>query len=177
MEQYDELLKRLFVNKTLKDIEFYDHDLRYFSPNTDQTWIVDGGVQFQMDESYISFAYAGELQFFNLFLSKAEEISNDFEMKSLGAREVSGIESLIGKTVTEVKALWNFYEELDEDFEPTGEKKYMPFEILLTFSDQSFLQIAAVEYRISGNQIADLMYNSERDMLISLNKKFEIGME
>ncbi len=177
MEKHDQLLKSLFLNKTLNDIEFFDHDLRYYSPNMDQTWIVDGGVQFRMDDSYISFAYAGELQFFNLFLSKAEEIPNDFEMKSLGAREVSGIESLIGKTVTDVKALWNFYEELDEDFEPTGEKKYMPFEIILTFDNQSFLQIAAVEYRIAGNQIADLMYNSERDMLISLNHRFDIATE
>jgi hypothetical protein len=177
MEQYDQLLKSLFLNKTLNDIEFFDHDLRYYSPNMDQTWIVDGGVQFQMDESYVSFAYAGELQFFNLFLSKAEEIPNDFEFKSLGARDVVGIESQIGKSVTDVKATWNFYEELNEDFEPTGVKKYMPFEILLTFDNQSFLQIAAVEYRIADNQIVDLVYNSERDMLISLNKKFEIGME
>lgn len=177
MEQYNELLQRLFLNKTLNDIEFFDHDLRYFSPNMDQTWVIDGGVQFQMDDTFISFAYAGELQFFNLFLSKAEDIPNDFEMKSLGAREVPGIEALIGKTVADVKAIWNFYEELDEEFEPTGEKKYMPFEILLKFRDQSLLQIAAVEYRIAGNQIVDLIYNSERDMLISLNKKYEIGME
>lgn len=177
MEQYEQLLKSLFINKVLNDIEFFDQDLRYYSPDVDRTWIVDGGVQFQMNDSYISFAYSGELQFFNLFLSKAEEVPNDFEMKSLGAREVHGIQLLIGKTVTDVKALWNFYEELNEDFEPSGEKKYMPFEILITFNDQSFLQIATIEYRISENQISGMHYNSERDLLISLNKKFEITME
>lgn len=177
MEQYEQLLRSLFLNKKLNDIEFFDHDLRYFSPNLDQTWIVDGGVQLQVDEQFISFAYSGELQFYNVFLSKAEDIPNDFKMKSLGAGEVAGINALTGKTITDVKALWNFYEELNEDFEPSGEKKYMPFEILLTFDDQSTLQISAVEYSILGDQIVNLKYNSERDLLISLNHRFDITME
>jgi hypothetical protein len=177
MEKYAKLLNQLFLNKTLNDIEFFDRDLRYFSPNMDQTWIVDGGVQFLIDDQYVSFAFSDEYLFFNILLSKVEEIPNDFKMNSLGAREVPGINALIGKTVTGVLPVWNFYQDLDEDFEPIGEKKYMPYELLLTFSDQSFLQIAAVEYRILGKEIAELHYNSERDLLISLNKKYEITAE
>lgn len=177
MEKYEQLLNQLFLNKTLNDIEFFDHDLRYYSPNMDQTWIVDGGVQFLLDDQYVSFAFSGEYQFFNILLSKVEDIPNDFKMKSLGAKEVPGINALLGKMVTGIRPVWNFYQDLDEDFEPTGEKKYMPYELLLTFSDQTFLQIAAVEFSILDNEIAELQYNSERDLLISLNKKFDITSE
>jgi len=177
MEQYEQLLKRVFLDKTLTDIEFFDHDLRYVSPDMEQMWIVDGGVQFHFDDEYVSFAYSGEFQFFNIFLGKVQELPNDFEMKPLGAMDVEGIKSLIGKTVVDVKAIWNFYKELDEDFEEIDEKKYMPFEILVTFNDGSFLQIAAIEFKILDNQIVNLHYNSERDIVISLNKKLTIGDE
>lgn len=174
MEQYEQLLKNIFLNKTLNDIEFFDTDLRYVSPDMEQTWIVDGGVQFQLDDSFVSFAYSGELQFFNIFLGQAEDIRDDIELKGLGAREVAGINSLVGKKVTDIKAVWNFYKDLDENFEEVGEKKYMPSEILLTFNDQSFLQMAAVQYNIMDNQVINLQYNSERELLVSLNKQFEI---
>lgn len=174
MEQYEQILKDIFLNKTLNDIEFFDTDLRYISPDMDQTWIVDGGVQFNMDDKYVSFAFSGLQQFFNVFPGKVEDLHNEFELKFLGARDVTGINALVGNTVTDIKVVWNFYTELDEDFEETGEKKYMPSEIVLVFSNQSFLQMAAVEYNIHENKLINLHYNSERELLISLNKKFDI---
>lgn len=174
MEQYEQLLRNIFLNKTLSDIDFFDTNLKYVSPDMEQTWIIDGGVQFKLDDNYVSFAYSGELQFFNIFLGKAEELRDDYELKSLGATEVEAINALVGKTITNINTVWNFYKDLDENFEEIGEKKYMPSEILLTFSDQSFLQMAAVEYNILENQIINLQYNSERELLVSVNKKFEI---
>lgn len=177
MEQYEQLLKDIFLNKTLNDIEFFDTDLRYVSPDMEQTWIVDGGVQFKLDDSFVSFAYSGELQFFNVFLGQAEDLRDDYKLNELGAKDVEGINNLIGKKVVDIKAIWNFYKDLDENFEEVGEKKYMPFEIQVTFDNQSFLQMAAVQYNILDNQIINLQYNSERELLVSLNKKFEILAE
>jgi hypothetical protein len=175
MEQYDQLIRDIFLNKTLNEIEFFDTDMRYFSPDMYQTWIVDGGIQLKIDEQYISFAYATEYQFYNIFLGKVEEVRTDEEVNSLGACDVEAINALLGKTVTDVKALWNFYKELDENFEEVDEKKYMPLEIVLTFNDGSLLQMAAIEYKVMGDKIANLRYNSERELLISVNKKVEIA--
>jgi hypothetical protein len=174
MEKYDEVLKTYLLNKTLNDIEFYDSDLNYVSPDMDHTWILDGGIQLKLDNTYFSFAFSSEQEFFNAFSLKIDELNNEFELHSLGARDVNEINTLVGHQIIDIKTLWNFYTELDENFDQKNEKKYMPFEIILYFSNNSFLQIAAIEYEMENNKLINLHYNSERELLISINKKLEI---
>ncbi|NJO69918.1 MAG: hypothetical protein HC830_12125 [Bacteroidetes bacterium] len=171
MEKYEQALKSLFINKTLQDIEFYDSDMRYFSPDMEKTWIVDGGIEFNLDGEFVSYVFSAEQDFFNVFVEKLENLNERFESKNLGARDVPALDALVGKKVTGIEAKWNFYTELDEDFEPTGDKKYMPIELIVTFDDSSFLQLAAIQYNIQENQLINFQFNSERELLISLNKK------
>ncbi len=174
MEKHEQLLKNYLLNKTINDIEFFDTDLIYVSPDMEHTWIVDGGIQFKIDNDYFSFAFTTEQEFFNTFSLKVEELNNDFPLESLEAKNLEQVNSIIGTKITDVKAIWNFYNELDENFEEIAEKKYMPFEIILYLDNKSFMQIAVVDYVMENNSLKDLRYDSERELLISVNKKFEI---
>lgn len=174
MEKHKEVLDKLLLNKTLKDIEFYDTDLEYISPDMDHTWIIDGGIQLQIENDYFTFAFTSEQDFFNTFPLKFSDLKNEFKVKSIGAKEVNEINLLIGTKIVKTEYFWNFYNELDENGEEYGERKYMPFEIIIYFSNNSFLQIAAVNYEIKNNKLADLTYDSECELLISINKKMQI---
>jgi hypothetical protein len=175
MQTHEEQINKLLVGKTLNDIEFFDSDLLYVSPDMDHEWIVDTGIQLQLDDVFFCFAFTGEQEFFNVFPKKIEELGNEFETKALGARDVADINTIIGATITDVKARWNFYTELNDDIETYGDKKYMPFELILYFSNGSMLQIAAMNYEMLENKLVNLQYCSERELLISVNKIIEIA--
>lgn len=177
MEEHEQILRSLLIGKTLNDIEIFDTDLLYVSPDMDHEWIVDGGIQFKLDDGFFCFAYTTDQEFFNVFLEKVDDLGNEFEVKSLGARDVDEIDQLIGSTITEVTVQWNHYVEMVEGkVDEFGEKLYMPFEIILYFSNQSFLQIATVDYNIKGKNLQDLEYNSEGELLIAINRKIDIAM-
>ncbi len=175
MEKHEELIEQIFVNKILKDVEFFDTDAKYLSPDMDQTWIIDGGVQFQLDDDFFSFAFTSKMEFFDLYDKKIDQLNNEFSVESLGAKDVERISYLINKKITSIEVKWNYYAELDENLDLKPEKNYMPVEIILYFDDsRNFLQLAVIDYGIRNGDLCGLQFDSSGDLLISANKRLKI---
>ena len=177
MNHPSELLNSQLLNKTLNDIEFFDQFLEYISPDDKLFWLVDGGIQLKIDDAYFSFAWSYDDEFFNLVPKKVNEISQELQFQNLEAKQEPKIKNLIGSTITHVESKWNTYQDLDDDLQPSGEIKYMPLEIIIHFSNLCFLQIAAIRCEVDDLKLLGMFYNSESDLLISLNKKVEIKEE
>ncbi|MFL5764551.1 MAG: hypothetical protein ACJ77K_11470 [Bacteroidia bacterium] len=175
MEDHEKSLREYLVGRTLQHIEFFDMDLEYASPDMDRIWVVDGGVQFSFDEEEVSFGFASGSEFFDLSAQPIWELCDEHNLDSLGATDVEGINALIGATITDVEVIWNYYQLANEAGEPDGEKKYMPVELLLHFSNGSFLQLAAIDYEIKSGKLTDLSYESGGELLISLNERLKIS--
>ena len=63
---------------------------------------------------------------------------------------------------------------MDENFENNGEKNYMPVELLISFENGSFIQIASVSLEILENKIQNIQYDSQSTLMVSVNKLVEI---
>ncbi|HRZ41696.1 MAG TPA: hypothetical protein P5228_03225 [Bacteroidales bacterium] len=174
MSTNEQTLRDFLIGKQLKDIEFWDTDLKYISPNIDNLWIIDGGIELNIDDDFFSFAWSESMEMFMAYPLRINEYNKEVSFAAMGAREVAGIENLIWATITEVSFVWNFYFKLNDEGEPVWDKKLIPNEIVLYFSNDSFLQIAAIDYQIQCNKLEELTYCSEGELLISLNKKINI---
>ena len=52
----------------------------------------------------------------------------------------------------------------------------MPFEIIIEFNDGNFLQVSAVDCEIDSDKIGEIIYDSQAQLLISLNERVEISL-
>ncbi|MCG8321456.1 MAG: hypothetical protein MI921_18275 [Cytophagales bacterium] len=176
MEQLERVIEKFLLNRTLTDIEFYNINPYYFSPDPDKTWIINGGIELTFDDDNFSFGWNEKKEFFEAIPGSFDALMTDLTFESLGAQNVRGLQDLIGKSVSNLKFKWNFYQEYDEDFKLKEEKKYMPFEIIIEFNDGNFLQISAVDCEIYTDKIGEIIYDSQAQLLISLNERFEISL-
>lgn len=174
MEQLERVIGKFLLNRTLTDIEFYNINPYYFSPDPEKTWIINGGIQLTFDDDNFSFGWNEKKEFFEAIPSSFDALITDLTFESLGAKNVRGLQGLMGKSVSDLKFKWNFYQEYDEDFKLKEEKKYMPFEIIIEFDDGAFLQVSAVDCEIDTDKIGAIIYDSQAQLLISLNEKFDI---
>ncbi len=174
MEKHEQELRALLLNKTLNDIEIFNTNLNFFSPNEERTWIVDGGIELKIDEDYFSFSYSTENDFFDAFTTPINKVKTNAELQALEAKNADEINNLIGKTITEIEVIWNFYTEFNEDNELETEKKYMPVQMILHFDNHSFLQISGLAYGVRNNELIDMELSSEAELLISVNDRVKI---
>jgi hypothetical protein len=174
--ELENTLKNFILNKELSHIEFYTINDKYWVFDEEKVWVLDCGIQLSFGDEVFAFAWNKEKGFYEHHIGRIEEITADIETKGLHATEIEGIRKLIGKKITDVKFQWNFYHDLDENFEPKEEKNYMPMEILLTFENESVLQLAGINFEVDteNKKIFDVTFDSTGDLLITLNHPIEI---
>ena len=176
MEELESLIKGYLHNKELLDIEFFNANKNYYIPDPDKLWIIDSGVELTLPDQKFSFGWAMDKEFFNVIPGGIDGLTGELKVEQLGARNVEGLNALIGSRIHKVDLKWNFYHELDENFEIKEEKKFMPFEIIMTFDNSSTLQLAAVDFGLRDGQLVNLTYESQGNLMISLNEIIEIAM-
>lgn len=176
MSDHEENIKALLLGKRVVEIELFDSDLKYYSDDMEHTWVVDGGIQIRLSDNWFSFCFQRSNDFFNVVTQPITD-AVDFKIKKLGAMDVAEIKALAGKEITDIKTRWNYYSELNEEAEPVGEPVYIPVEIILTFNNTSILQMAAVSYEIIDDHFGGFSYDSENDLLVSVNRLMEIKGE
>jgi hypothetical protein len=169
-------INNILLNKELTAIEFYTINDKYWVFDEEKVWVLDCGVQLTFGEEHFTFAWNSEKQFYEHHIGKVEEITGDHEIKALHAAELEGIQKLFGKKITSAKYQWNFYHDLDDNFQPVEQKNYMPMEMILTFENESVLQLAGINFKVDteNKTITDLTFDSTGDFLVALNHTFEI---
>lgn len=176
MDKLEKAIKESLLNKQLTDIEFFIIGPRYLSPDEEHTWIIDGGVELKLDDTIFSFGWDETQAFFDICSEPLDKLTGETKIQNLEAKNITGISALIGHKIKDLHFKWNFYYEYDDNFELIDEKKYMPFEIVLEFDNNSTVQIATVLFRAQNNTITDLVYDSQGQLLVSLNKLHEIKL-
>ncbi|MCE3279954.1 MAG: hypothetical protein K0S44_2145 [Bacteroidetes bacterium] len=179
MTDLQNTLNNVLLNKELTAIEFYTINDKYWVFDEEKVWVVDCGVQLTFNEYIFTFAWNSEKQFYEHHLGKIEEITGDHEITPLHANEVESIQKLIGNKITEVKYKWNFYHDLDENYEPMEQKNYMPMEMILSFENGSVLQLAAVNFKVDtvNKTIGSATFDSTGNFLITLNHLISVKEE
>jgi len=174
-EEREAELQAKLSGQPLTDLEFYAVNPRYFSPDPERTWILSGAIELTFGETVFTFGWNEEKEFFDAEYRSFSEMLHSLPSEPLEAKNVETLHKLIGQSITGITCQWNFYQEYDEDFNLSEEKKYMPKEMVLTFEDGSTLQLATVAYEMLENAVGDMIFDSQAQLLISLNKRFEIG--
>lgn len=175
MEELQQDLLNYLLKNPIKHIEFFSLGANYLSPDPEHTWLVNGGVQFEFENgNFFSFGFSAELEFFDITKDKLVALNDNKKLDALHAENAEKVHQLLGKTIENIEFKWNFYQEYDEDFELKEEKNYMPDEMKITFSSGSVMQLAAVNYTIFENEIRNLHYESAGELLISIDKPFDI---
>lgn len=169
-------LKQALLNKELTHIEFFNANDKFWVFDEEKIWVLDIGIQLCFGSEYFTFAWDSEKQFYEAHFGKIEEITRDQEIKALEAENVEGIKALIGQKITDLKIQWNFYHDIDENYQPKEEKNFMPMELVLTFDNGSVLQLAAIEFKVNTTTkfIEDPSFDSTGQFLITLNHYLEV---
>ncbi len=172
-------LKQALLNKEITGIEFYNLGKGYMIFDEDHVWLINGGIEFKFGDAAFTFAWSSEKEFYDYLPEKINALTNDLEVKELEAVNIPGINELTGAKITNVDIIWNFYFDLDENFEPTEEKHYMPMGLTLSFTNGSKMQLAAVNYEldVKNNTMDNVMFDSTGELLITLNHPVEIKLE
>ncbi|MCW3085270.1 MAG: hypothetical protein JWP12_2636 [Bacteroidetes bacterium] len=172
-------LKQALLNKEITGIEFYNLGKGYMVFDEDHVWLINGGIEFTFGDAAFSFAWSSEKEFYDSLPQKINALTNELEVKELEAINIPGIKELTGTKITEAEITWNFYFDLDENFEPTEEKQYMPMGLMLSFSNGSKMQLAAVNYELDteNKKMDNVIFDSTGELLIALNHPVEIKLE
>ena len=117
MEQIEKQIKDYLVNKKITDIEFYVISPNYLCPDPDHVWILAGGVELKFDEDKFAFAWSQEKEFYDINTNDIKELTGDLNLDFLEAKNIKGINSLTGKSIKDIEFKWNFYQDMDENFE------------------------------------------------------------
>jgi hypothetical protein len=174
--ELESTIKELLLNKELSNIEFYNINDKYWVFDEERVWVLDCGIELTLGSDLFTFGWSAGKELYEHHFGKLEELKGELEIKALHAMEVEGIKELCGKKISDVTIKWNFYHDLDENYEPTEHKNYMPMELFLTFENGSTLQLAAIRFRVDteNKSISDLTFDSTGDFLVALNHPFEI---
>jgi hypothetical protein len=169
-------LKNTLLNKELTHIEFYNASEKFWVFDEEKIWVLDLGIQLTFGEEIVTFGWDKEKQFYDVHYGKIEDVTRDLKMMNLEAENVEGIKALIGQKITDAKFQWNFYQDLDENYEPNEEKNYMPMEMILTFSNGSILQLATIEFHVNKEtkMIEEPTFDSTAQFLVTLNHYVEV---
>jgi hypothetical protein len=179
MLQLETAIKNDLLNKELSHIEFFNINEKYWVFDEEKVWVLDCGIQLTFGEENFSFGWDGDKQFYDYHKGKLEEILPETKIKSLDAMNVEGIKELIGKKIIDIKIQFNFYHDLDENYEPTEHKNYMPMEMVLNFDNGSTLQLAGIRFEVDTDtkSIHNVVFDSTGDFLVALNHPFDIKEE
>jgi hypothetical protein len=172
-------IKNHLIGKELTGIEFYTINDKYFVFDEDHLWVIDCGISLDFQDSSFSFGWNNEKGFYDHHLGKIENLAGEHKTKDLEAKNIEGINNLIGKKISDVNVKCNYYFDLDENYEPTEHKNFMPMEMIITFENEDTLQLAAIQFEVDKEtrQMKNVIYDSEAEFLISLNKPVEITNE
>jgi hypothetical protein len=175
-EELESSIKNVLLNKELSAIEFYNINEKFWVFDEEKVWVIDCGVQLTLGEQQFCFAWSDEKQLYEHHIGKLEDLTGELPFHGLEAMEVESVKELIGKKISDVKIQWNFYHDLDENYEPTEHKNYMPMEMILHFDNGSILQLAAIEFTVDTEKkmISNATFDSTGNFLITLNHLMKI---
>jgi hypothetical protein len=163
------------IGNSIQNISCYTLEDSYFITEDQNTVITNVGLEIQVKGLTFSFGWVPDLELIDF---QSDALNKDYEISVHKMEEFSTIlnKNVQDKIIQNIEFQWNFYHEADENMEPIGEPNYIPVELLIQFEDGSQLQLAAMRYSFEEGMISDLFFDSQEDILISMNKQLKIDI-
>lgn len=177
MEELDKKIKLHLIGKEITGIEIFNINDNYYVFNPESLWAFDGGIQISFGETFLSWGWNYETEIFEFSTEKKTiELLGNANFYQVDPTQILKIHELKGSRIKDVKIKWEFYQDINEDFEPIGERIYTPVNIILIFESKSFLQMATLNFMISGKpfKIINAQYDLAGKMLFSINDEITV---
>ena len=177
-EERDKELRQHLIGKEVVDIELFNVNDTYFVFDPESTLVVDGGIQFKLNEGNFNFGWNLDLECFNIsYDPDISTLLNDLDYFDLDAKQVDGLRKIIGSKISQLDIVWDYYEELPWDGNRDDKKTYVPLEIIMQFDNKRFLQLSLIEFEVSKKpyEIIDPHYSISGEMLVKLYSKMKIN--
>jgi hypothetical protein len=175
MEKTDSHFKSLFNNQILKDIKFYNTKESYLALEDQQKWVMQGGVEFILENSMITMGWNSEMRLNEMIEGDLDQLLGEMDVFDIELDQHEEFEKLKGKKIEDVYFSWTWYQKMDDEMELTEEKIYIPQEIKIIFEDKSLLQVATILFSLKNGQLFNPIFDPQGNLLVSLNEAVKIA--
>lgn len=162
-----EELNFLLPGKIIESVKCYNvnNDLLIFNPKGQA--VIDGGVEIQLNDLTLSIGWSPELELFDVTVNPISTLLKKLDFYQIDTKQLEIGSDLVGLKIVSYSAQWNWYQDLNDDFEPVGNKKYILNELILTFENGRTFQIASINYKLDSNGLQDLILDSQGELMLS----------
>ena len=164
----------MLMSKQLLDVSYFNINDNFFVFDDDQLAIIDGGVTLFFQDQTLSLCFNQEVELFNYSTQQAPANFGDLDYYEIEKSNFDFASSVINQKVVDVETHWTWFQELNEDFEPYGEKKDLLQGLTLSFENGEFLRLAVVFYQLSPMGASGFEYDSKGELLVTTNRELEI---
>lgn len=166
-----------FLGKRITKISAFNVNNPFWVFDLNSLAATDGGIEIEFEDEKMVVGWHHELEMYLADTVSVKSLLGPIPHYQILSAELPLLKKLVGSKLVSLKAKWDWYQDLNDDLEPFGEKQYVPKDFFLTFQDGQILQIATVSFDIENDTIHNPVYDSCGQILISVGKVFEIGYE
>lgn len=163
-----------FIGKQLTDIRLFNINEDYLLYEPNACIVIDGGVELHFGEEVLSIGWNETTELIDLAPKPLANFVDELILLPIRSKEFKPEALLLNKSVKSLDIKWNWYQTFDNKLKTIEELNYIPLELLFTFEDNSFLQVAAVSYDIRKGEVKYFYSDSENELLIAYNRKIDI---
>ena len=178
MEQTKAKLESLLLNKPLTDIEIYNISKNYFEVKPEHSWIFNGAIELRFGNEIFCLAWDYQNGSFDYSIENGvDNFLDGMDYSPVDVKAIKDISELIGQSIQDIQFEWEFYQEFDDEGQIKEEKFYVPIGLKMTFTNDSVLQLAAIETQLKSEtmELVNTRYNLAGDLLVSVNNDIEIS--
>jgi hypothetical protein len=173
LNETEELASKL-IGQVLTDMQFFNVNDNYFVFSPKSQVVIDGGVVLTFNDYQLVIGWSEELELVVLTTNTIETVLGKLDFYQIPTDELLP-DGIIGTAIISAQTTWNWYHDLDDDLEQIGEKQYIPYELVLQLEGEHSIQLASIAYRIENKNIHNPMYDSQGQLLVSIDKMVAIS--
>ncbi|MBK7441703.1 MAG: hypothetical protein IPL12_04980 [Bacteroidetes bacterium] len=163
-----------YSGKSLTDIKYFTVNESITLLDANYLAIIDGGIELDFEGSKLVIAWNVDIELFDTANTSINEVFGDLEFYQIDSNSLPLGKSLLGRKLIGLKPKWEWFNNLDDELEPTGPKQYFLIELILFFEDQQSLQLATINYDLEKNEMKQASYDTVGELLIALNQILDI---
>jgi len=179
LNEWEAQFLAILKGASIKKAELFNVNPKYFAFDPDEIWVLDGGISLTLsNEKTITYCWNKEMELMDMIIGDAAILFGDLDYYTVEDVTARVNVAIAGKTIDDASFEWNWYQKMDENFELEDTLNFAPLGVQLNFTDDSTLQIAAIQFSIATDdqRLTKVSYLTEGDLLVALNTILPIEM-
>lgn len=166
-------LESQLIGQRLHSLELYHVNDTYNCLST-TSLIIDGGISLVFGGRRLTIGWSAEKELFDTIHEPIDSLLDDLAYFVVEEEGEAIFSELKDKKVIDVEIKWNFFQDIDAEFQRIPGVRYVIEEIVLTFEGGLDLQVATIDYNLDSDELSNIRHNLEGELLVTLNNKLEI---